>query len=239
MSDNTLFEVPFKETKLIGEIVPAGIRPHVLCLHGAGQSTRRRYQSWLVEALLEVGIGCCIFDMIGHGDTAGELGATTLKERTDQAVAVIDELQLAKPLIVIGSSMGAYNALKLTELYPVAALVLVVPAVYAEEAYTVPFGIGFTEILRRPHSWEESDAWEILARFTGRLLIMAAEHDEVIPAGLIDRLYGSADKASQRTIHTTSGAGHAIISYLHTQPQQMTEFQDTIVNFVRKAKSDL
>ena len=94
--------------------------------------------------------------------------------------------------------MGAYTAVKLLEYYQIRNLMLLVPAMYTSMAYTVPFNKGFTEIIRQPQSWRHSDAWDILSGYRGCLFIIAAENDEVIPQGVINKIYASAVNAKKR-----------------------------------------
>ena len=112
--------------------------------------------------------------------------------------------------------MGAYTAIKLLECYQIVNLVLIVPAMYDSKAYQVAFNKGFTEIIRRPQSWDHSDAWQILSEYKGRLLIIAAENDEVIPLGVIKRIYDSAVKAEKRTLFTAPQASHAVLTDLRS-----------------------
>jgi pimeloyl-ACP methyl ester carboxylesterase len=72
------------------------------------------------------------------------------------------------------------------------ALVLIVPGVYTPAAYEVPFGPDFSAVIRRERSWADSDAWDILSRFEGRLLVIHAEHDAVIPLEIPERLVAAA-----------------------------------------------
>jgi pimeloyl-ACP methyl ester carboxylesterase len=104
--------------------------------------------------------------------------------------------------------MGAYNAIRLTEHHKVDALVLIVPGVYTPSAYEVPFGPDFSTVIRRERSWVDSDAWDILSRFEGRLLILHAEHDATIPLEISDRLFGAATRAQSRQLHIVQGAEH-------------------------------
>jgi len=103
------------------------------------------------------------FDCIGHGETGGDLKQSSLQSRTAQACAVIEALSLPQPFAVLAGSMGGYTAVTLLPRYAIANLILVVPAMYAAEAFAVPFNAGFTEIIRRPNSWESSDGWELLS----------------------------------------------------------------------------
>jgi len=198
------FRISFEDHVLAGDLV---LEPcSVLVLHGAGTSNRERFKR-LRTGLHAEGLPTCSFDFIGHGETGGELGRSTLKERTLQASRVIDTC-LTEPLILIGASMSGYTAVKLTRLHEVETLILVVPAMYTPEAYEVPFNGGFSEIIRSHRSWERSDAWEILRSFRGKLLVVAAEHDSVIPREVVERILQSGSKAQFRALYIVPGASH-------------------------------
>lgn len=176
-------------------------------IHGAGASERGRFAP-LRKVLSELGIGSIAFDCIGHGETGGALGVSSLASRTRQAAAVIEAQCGDAPLALIGTSMGAYNAIRLAEKHSIEALILVVPGVYTPDAYEIPFGQEFSAIIRKERSWNATDAWKILAGFRGRLLVIAAERDAVIPAEIPERLVASAEKASWRELHVVPGAEH-------------------------------
>jgi pimeloyl-ACP methyl ester carboxylesterase len=168
----------------------------------------------LRQALFSRGVSTCTFDFIGCGDSGGDLGQTSLDSRCEQAGMVIDDQGLKSPLALLGASMGAYTAIKLLKQYDVAHLILIVPAVYTPRAADVPFGQAFSRIIREERSWAESDAWGILAEYTGNLLIVAAEIDAVIPQEIIQRLHDSAVRTRHRHILTIPRAPHHILSYL-------------------------
>jgi hypothetical protein len=120
--------------------------------------------------------------------------------------------------------MGAYNAIKLLETRKLEALVLVVPGVYTPAAYELPFGAGFTAAIRQERSWDNTDAWDILAEFSGRLLVIAAEHDTVIPSEIPERLLQSARKSSWRKLHIVPGAQHErLFPLLSGRPQEFEQ----------------
>ena len=129
---------------------------------------------------------------------------------------------MPQPFSILAGSMGGYTAVTLLRRYVIANLILVVPAMYAAEAFAVPFNAGFTEIIRCPKSWESSDDWELLSRFTGRLLLVAGERDRVIPPGVIRNIYESARNAAERTLFVAPGASHTIITDLRAHaPDQL------------------
>jgi pimeloyl-ACP methyl ester carboxylesterase len=207
---------------LVGDVLGDGDAVDLLLLHGAGRSCRARFRE-MREEFWAAGITSAAFDCIGHGDTGGALKASSLRSRTEQACRVLDTLSLAPGFSLLGASMGGYTAVTLTERYPVASLLLLGPAMYAAEAYAAPFNGGFTEIIRRPGSWEASDAWEILSRFRGRLLVVAGEQDAVIPPGVIRSIYESAKNARERTLYVAP-TSHLIITDLRAkEPARLAE----------------
>jgi pimeloyl-ACP methyl ester carboxylesterase len=201
------FTVAFEQVALRGDYLPGARALDVLMLHGAGKSARARL-SMVRTSLQKREIGTTSLDFIGHGETGGELAQSSVASRTRQAQAVIASRELKRPLAVIGFSMGASNAIRLAQLDTVSALILIVPGVYTPEADEVPFGPQFSEVIRRERSWVNTDAWEILTQFRGRLLVIAAENDVVIPREIPQRLYDSAINAQWRKLLIVERAEH-------------------------------
>ena len=230
------FEVPFNGLMLKGDQFVGAGNNRVLYLHGAGASTRHGHKL-LRAALHRRGIGSTCFDCIGHGETRGSLAQSSVASRTRQAQAVVAARGMAEPLAVFGSSMGAYNAIRLTQLHRVDALVLIVPGVYTPSAYEVPFGPGFSAVIRRERSWIDSDAWDILSRFEGRLLVIAAEHDAVIPLEIPQRLVAAATCAQSRQLHVVQGAAHnRLWSLLEEDPASFDAAVDMVAAAVNGGK---
>ena len=85
---------------------------------------------------------------------------------------------------------------------------------YSARADAVAFNRGFTDIIRQPQSWNHSDAWDILAQYRGRLLIVAGENDRIIPREVINKIYESAVKATERKLYVAPNASHFIFTDL-------------------------
>jgi pimeloyl-ACP methyl ester carboxylesterase len=108
--------------------------------------------------------------------------------------------------------------------------------VYTPDAYELPFGAGFTAVIRQERSWDTTDAWGILEEFTGRLLVIAAEHDTVIPPEIPERLVQSARKSSWRKLHVVPGAEHnRLFSLLAERPAEFAATMDLIFACVHPA----
>lgn len=228
-----LIHVDFEAHTLIGDILSDGRPPQLLILHGAGNSRRQRFQL-LREELFAAGISSVAFDFVGHGDTGGDLKSSSLSSRTRQACRIIDALNLKQPLALMGASMSAYTAVKLLEHYRIHSMILLVPAMYAAQAYKIPFNRGFTDIIRQPQSWVHSDAWQILTDYRGRLLIVAGEKDRVIPHGVITRIYDSAVNCSKRELYIAPHASHFVFTDLRSgSPDEFENIFGRICHMLR------
>ncbi len=230
------FRVPFEGVALCGDVMGGALPDLALMLHGAGQHHRGKMEP-LRRELAARGVGTCAVDLIGHGETGGELRSSSLAHRTRQVRAVIDALELVSrgPLALTAASMGAHTAVDLLAHYRVRALVLVVPAMYATAAHAVPFDAGFTEIIRRPQSWKDARGWERLAAFTGRLLVIVGAEDRVIPRGVIERYGRGAPNARESRLIEVPRVGHLLFSELRErEPAQVPPLVDAMADTLRR-----
>jgi pimeloyl-ACP methyl ester carboxylesterase len=140
-----------------------------------------------------LGHTCLAVDLSGHGDSAGSLSQVTPEQNLRDVVAAFDAL-LDHPHVqpgrvaVVASSYGSYLSVLLTEQRAVARLVLRVPALYTDASLGRPLG-------RRerpgPSEAPRTRALRVLARYTGPVLVVESEHDDVVPAWLV-RAYAHA-----------------------------------------------
>ncbi|MDC8756755.1 alpha/beta hydrolase [Janthinobacterium fluminis] len=230
------FQLKYENWTLQGDIHVAPLDKRVLFIHGAGASSRSRFAE-LRRELHERGVGSTAFDCVGHGATGGAMAQSSLHSRTSQAAAVAAATGMGKQaLAVFGFSMGAYNAIRLTQQMRVDALILVVPGIYDPRAYALPFGPRFSAAIRRERSWIDSDAWGILAEFTGDLLVIAAADDAVIPAEIPQRLVASALVARSRRLHVVAGATHNhLFALLRERPEELDATMALIMGCVEVA----
>ncbi|PWI18810.1 aminoglycoside phosphotransferase [Streptomyces sp. Act143] len=161
-------------------------RATAVLLHGAGNGSKERLVPLAAE-FLSRGCGALAFDFSGHGESSGELAELSLRRRFEQAVAVIDaHVPAAEPLVLVGFSMSGQTVADLVGHYGerVTAVGLCAPAVYAAEAWDVPFGAGdgrFSAIIRTPDSWRETPALDVLGAYEGRTVLAVPGDDRVIP----------------------------------------------------------
>lgn len=226
------FEVTFGDHQIVGDRLGSALPLQALVLHGAGEANRARMQP-LREKLLERNIGSVAFDFIGHGDTGGGIEESSLMSRTLQASAVIDNLRLAdrRRIAVIAASMGGHNAVRLLKRYPIDRLVLLAPAAYSRRAYSVPFTDEFSKVIRIENSWRDSEVWDILPAFLGKLLVVSGELDRIIPADVITGYYRVAKNAVYRRIYTVKNVGHMMFTELREKRPEET---DHVVELILK-----
>ncbi len=199
------FKLSYGKYTLRGDLYRNG--KETIVLHGAGKSSRSVFTR-LRHSLNAGGIPSASFDFVGHGETGGDILDSSLRGRTEQAAAVIRNTCI-EPISLIAASMSGYTAIKLTELFSVSNLILLVPAVYSSQAYDLQFGPEFSAVIRAQNSWRDSDAFEILSRYKGGLVIVAAEFDDIIPREIVEQIHSSAEKAANRILHVIPGSKHS------------------------------
>ncbi|MFI6372059.1 alpha/beta fold hydrolase [Streptomyces sp. NPDC050546] len=232
--------VPFTHTtggeRLSGLYGGAGAsaRATAVVLHGAGNGSKER----LVPLLSEfAGHGChaLAFDFSGHGESTGRLRELSLRRRFEQVVSVIDAHALGDaPLILVGFSMSGQTVADLARHYGdrVAALGLCAPAVYAAEAWDVPFGQGdgrFSEIIRRPGGWRASPALDALRAYEGRAVLAVPGTDEVIPPAVTEAVSEALARRAQFTHWELPEARHRLGLWFRDRPDDRREFVTAVL----------
>ncbi|MGW2380531.1 alpha/beta fold hydrolase [Streptomyces sp. NPDC001658] len=203
-------------------------------LHGAGTSGKDRLLPLLAEF---VGRGChgLALDFSGHGDSTGALRELSLRRRFEQAVAVIDAHVPADcPLVLVGFSMSGQTVADLVRHYGdrVAAIGLCAPAVYASEAWDVPFGAGqgrFSEIIRTPDSWRAAPALDVLRGYEGRSVLVVPGSDAVIPSAVTEAVQDALAARGQFTRFELPDADHALGMWLRDHPDDRRELVDAVL----------
>lgn len=228
------FTLQVDEENIVGSILNSDLStlpPHFVYLHGAGIGIKEGIHS-IAPTIINTGINILSFDFSGHGESTGALRKSSLKKRTREATAVIDQFSSKQPLIVCGSSMGGYLAIKMLEFYQIELLILFCPALYNENAYRMPFDQGFTEIIRKPNSWEKTDVLPLLQSYTGKLLIIIGEKDEVIPSGVIDLLMRHSISAEKKELYIIPDCPHRIVKWITEQDDERLSLQKKILEFI-------
>ncbi|MDN3020715.1 alpha/beta fold hydrolase [Streptomyces sp. S.PB5] len=209
-------------------------RATAVLLHGAGNGSKERLVP-LLEEFTDRGCAALALDFSGHGESTGELRELSLRRRFEQAVAVIDARVPAEgPLILVGFSMSGQTVADLAGHYGerVAAIGLCAPAVYAAQAWDVPFGDGdglFSEIIRTPDSWCEAPALGVLRGYEGRAVLAVPGNDTVIPPEVTEAVQDALAARSQYTRFELPDADHFLGLWLRDHAGARREFVDLLL----------
>ncbi|WP_329164366.1 alpha/beta fold hydrolase [Streptomyces sp. NBC_01267] len=211
---------------------PSGVTAVVL--HGAGTSSTER-QLPLVREFVAQGCRGIAFDFSGHGESTGKLSELSLLRRFEQAVAVIDAYAGADgPLVLVGFSMSGQTVADLVRYYGdrVAALGLCAPAVYTAEAWEVPFGNGngrFSSIIRRPDSWREAPALQVLQAYEGRAVLAVPGTDAVIPPAVTESVQDALTARAQYTRFDLPDAQHQLGMWFRDHGDDRRDFVEAVL----------
>ncbi len=203
-------------------------------LHGAGNGSKERLVPLLSEFAAH-GCHALAFDFSGHGESTGPLRELSLRRRFEQAVSVIDaHARVDGPLVLVGFSMSGQTVADLVRHYGdrVAALGLCAPAVYAAEAWDVPFGEGggrFSGIIRRPGSWRASPALDVLRAYEGRAVLAVPGTDEVIPPAVTEAVCEALARRAQFTHWELPEAEHRLGLWFRDHPDDRREFVTAVL----------
>ncbi|KAB1980522.1 alpha/beta hydrolase [Streptomyces triticiradicis] len=220
----------------------AGGAATAVLLHGAGNGSKERLLPLLGDFAAR---GCAglAFDFSGHGESTGTLGALSLRLRFEQAVSVIDATVPADgPLILVGFSMSGQTVADLARHYGrrVVALVLCAPAVYAAEAWPLPFedprnpsrqdGPGapsrFSRIIRTPDSWRRAPALDALRAYEGRAVLAVPAADAVVPPAVTEAVTDALTARADFTRFELPDADHLLGLWFRDHPEDRHRLVD-------------
>ncbi|EIJ36780.1 alpha/beta hydrolase family protein [Thiothrix nivea] len=240
MADNLFqpepFFIEFEQVYLHGDMLrppdKVDYPPAVLFLHGADRSEDRTVFNVLRQLLLsQYGLSSCAFDFIGHGSTGGKWGCSTLQECTAQALDMVDACFDCQPFSIVGVGMGAYTALKVVPEDSVSNLVLITPALYSPEVYETTLCEVFNQDAPdAPKHWKQTDVWEVMQGFQGKVSIVTASQDQMIPPEIATRLYSQAGVARERRIVEVPGSSHALIAFANRHPAILSSLAGVIAD---------
>ncbi|MBB3212073.1 hypothetical protein FHW67_001341 [Herbaspirillum sp. Sphag1AN] len=233
----TPFSLVVGEETLIGDLLGDSATVQVLLLHGAGSGNRLR-QRRLRELLLQQGVSSAAFDFSGHGESSANAPGS-LEKRLLQASAVLHHINHQQQLhTVVGTSMSGEIAIRLAYAHPgqIQHLVLMVGAIYAGDAFSLPFGPDFSAAIRRPQSWRSAETLEMIAHFRGALTLIRALEDSVIPFEIADLLAQAAGRASSVRVMDLPGVDHRISERIANDDALRAHIADVIMQ--REVRAD-
>ncbi|AYC31595.1 hypothetical protein D3880_03935 [Pseudomonas cavernae] len=141
----------------------------------------------------------------GYGGSSGSPSEDSIQR---DALALFDQVYAAHPRIaVVGRSLGSGVAVRLASQRPASRLILITPYNSLQE-------LAANQFPYFPVKWllqDKFESWKYASRIAVPTLLIAAEHDEVIPRSSTQKLYThfANGVASLRVI---PGTGHNSIS---------------------------
>lgn len=206
--------------------------PGILFLHGANSSLATFD---LIIDDLKRDFVCLAFDRLGNDKSEGKFEDFTLEDQLRQAKFMLkyllgQEKINQQKIIVVGGSMGAHIASRLTTQGEITHLILRAPASYSKEYEKVKMVESWLPWDRKNKkwAWEPSFAFEAISQFKGALLIVRSEKDEIIPDRIISRYLDSAKSVRAKEVKTIVGAPHSLKSF----PVYQQEFLRYIKEFI-------
>jgi dienelactone hydrolase len=174
-------------------------RATVILFHGnAGQAADRH---WYADQLVRLGLRVILAEYPAYGPRTGELGETALVADATQTLALARR-QFAGPLLLAGESLGAGVAAAVANTAEVTAVLLITPWDRIEQ------------VARHHYPWfpvsallhDRYDSVENLSGYRGRVAVVIAEHDSIVPPGLGRALFDSLPEPKR--LWTLAGADH-------------------------------
>lgn len=194
--------------------------PSVISFHGFGLTASRARIRYMLDYLAQRGVSSACFDFSGNGDSTN-FEAATLDLRTQQALAAAKELGRNEgSLALIGTSMGGFIAALLAPLLKPRSMVMISPAIYSDEAMGLKLDQNFPTAARASGDYMNSSALRALSTFEGKLLIIAAEGDTVLPKGTIDLYADCARSARSVKVIKFDTAEHKINLWLQDREEE-------------------
>lgn len=197
--------------------------PGLLFVHGRG-SDRSGYVVRAERAAAELGATCLAIDLTGHGGSSGTYPATSPRQHLADVLAAYDALAGRRDVDparigVCGASYGAYLAVRLTKERDVARLLARAPTIVADADLDTP--LCSLDGDRRTATAQA--LVRALHDYSGPMLVVESENDEVIPRAVIDAYVTAARWASHEVI---PGASHGLV-----EPEWRAAFEAMILRF--------
>ena len=211
------------------------VRAAVLLVHG-WTSAAGLHDLDVARDLARSGLITLAVDLPGHGRSDGVREDIPLRTFVAAVLAAHDALRDAAgalPVLAVGSSFGGYLCARLAGERPLHAVALRVPANYPDGQDDHPVGgiVGPEAVAWREQSLPSraTAAMRGLADVGGDVLVLQAEHDELIPAQSIANLV--RDVPAGRLSHVVLvGAPHVI----YTEPAVRAAADDLVATWVRE-----
>lgn len=186
----------------------------LVCIHGGGKTIGASRFIELQERLFNENIGSVSINFRGVEGSLGSLEDDGLENRINDTIKIIDWVKdtfTYEALSLYGVSMGGYVVLGTQEKENCKGKTIIhTPAAYAKESLTVNFNEKFTNILRTPDSWRNSESFDWLKHIENPVLLIIHSEDEVIPVAISNMYKDIVSQKDNSKVLDIYGAKHSI-----------------------------
>lgn len=209
--------------------------PALIFVHGWKSNQQGNIKR--AQEISKSGFICLTLDLKGHGESDGSIGQFSRADHLEDIKSAYGFLLSQKEIDperigIIGSSYGGYLSSVSVNDFKFHWLILRVPALYFDRNFDVPTEklIGEDETGRAFKSTDltpaESLALKGVAGFTGKILIIESENDEIIPHPVIENYLKYTD-SKKLTYKVMKNTRHS----LQTEDQEK-EYIDILKKFL-------
>ncbi len=208
----------------------------LICIPGGGKIVGASRFIELQERLCKENIGSVSVNFAGVEGSIGSVQSDTLENRINVVNRIIDWVKnnfTFKELSLYGVSMGGYIVLGAQEKENYNGKIIIhAPAAYAKESFRVNFNEQFTNILRTPDSWKNSESFDWLKKLNNQTLLITHSEDEVIPKEILDTYKNIISEKDNSKIIEVKGAKHAIWDHEEINKDFKEKIILEIINFL-------
>jgi len=193
--------------RTFGQTRPGAAHRGVLFVHGQG-SSQRGYEKRAAAVSGGLDAICFTFDLSGHGADAANFDKYSVYDHLQDVISAYDHLASFDDVSsarvgICGASYGAYLAALATASRSAKRLILRSPSLAKDADFPNLRNPG----LGRREVPEQFDSLRILGEYTGEVLIVESEKDEVIPKPHITAYLAACSRVQHQLI---PGATHAL-----------------------------
>ncbi len=204
-------------------VSPRAQIPGVLFIHGWGGS-QSQYRA-RAHQLAALGCVCLTFDLSGHEATYNRFTKVSRAANLRDVLAAYDHL-VARPdvdptaMAIVGSSYGGYLGAILTTERPVRWLAMRAPALYYDDGWELPKlqlhrDFDLRSYRRRLIATAENRALRACMKFTGDVLLVESEHDDIVPHPVIESYREACANCRSLSCEVIQGADHGLTEQVH------------------------
>lgn len=201
----------------------------LILIPGGGKTVGASRFDILQKKLFENKIGSVSINFKGVEGSTGLVEEDSLSERISTTIKITDwikENYTFEFLSLYGVSMGGPIVLGVqNQIKCNGKIIIHTPAAYAKESLNTNFNEQFTNILRTPNSWKNSDSFNLLKSLNNPTLLMIHSLDEIIPKEISDRYEEIIMSKDNSKIIKVNGAKHSI----WTNDELNTEFKNITI----------